>query len=117
MAINGSAIDRVTINAQDTIKLIDSFAVTSTSTSTIVKQALKYLSVISSSTSSIKKAISKIFSTISEMSVVVLTESAFHLVLLSVTEASVITIKKAISITKTITSTSTSSITKLVNSI
>ena len=81
MAINGSSVNRVAINAEDTITLTPTLSATSTSTSTI------------------NKAISKIFTLISEMSLVVITESAFHLVLLSVTKTTVSSIKKAISLT------------------
>ena len=41
-------------------------------------------------------------STITEIAVVVLTESSFHLVLLSVTEVTVVSLKKAIAVTKNI---------------
>lgn len=60
-------------------------------------------------------------STISEVAIVVLTESSFHLVLLSVTEVTVVSLKKAIAITKNIAVTGLpslfKSITKTINQV
>jgi hypothetical protein len=44
------------------------------------------------------------------MSVVILTESTFYLILLSITEASVTSIEKAIAVTKSAASTTTASL-------
>ena len=109
MAINGSSVNRVAINAEDTITLTPTLSATSTSTSTISKllSIFKTLSVTSTSISTFIKAIGKALSTVNEMSIVVLTESAFHLILLSITESTVISLKKAISVTKSVTSVST----------
>lgn len=81
----------------------------STSVATITNIPNKLLSVTSTSVVSIQRFISKIFSTISEMSVVVLTESAFHLVLLAITESNAASIIKSISKTFSVSSTSSSS--------
>ena len=89
----------------------------STSVSTIKNLPNKLLSTTSTSVVFIQRFISKIFTTISEMSVVVITESAFHLILLSITESNVASIVKSISKTFIISSTSTVNLIKSVNKI
>ena len=112
MAINGSSINRVAINDGDNITLTPSLSVTSTSTSsittvlklfrtliyavtstaTINKTYGKALNYLSTTSITIGRAIKKLMSSITEMSVIVLTESAFHLALLSVTVVSTATL-------------------------
>jgi hypothetical protein len=106
--LSTSTTNTSTIGFQYTFAKLLSYL--STSVATIKNLPNKLLSATSTSVVSTQRFISKIFRTISEMSVVVLTESAFHLVLLSITESNVASIIKSISKTFTTNSTSSASL-------
>lgn len=97
MAINGSVINKTTINGAD---------------SNIFVQALTY---VSTSATNFAKAVAKFFSLITDTTLSFITETAFHLVMIAYYSITTNTIVKAVSTSFSYLSTNTTSLLKQVN--